>query len=215
MTATFLSSTRTHWCVSEYRNESGYITFLLKIFCNANLSYNIEAEFPLSLSERLLFRYNEIMPTYCTTTVDVLIFRREGGRTLYLVLHRAAQVRYGGQWRLIEGTVPAGETPTATAVRTVREETGLQVNNLWSLDYVHAYYNPIADCTHMNPVFATEVSVDTVVLGYEHDDSRWITYDQAHDFIRWPGLRELIRRAHDDVVTAKDSGALFRVNLNG
>ncbi|HEY3376678.1 MAG TPA: NUDIX pyrophosphatase [Armatimonadota bacterium] len=155
------------------------------------------------------------MSSINTALVDVHVFCRESGRTLYLLLHRAPEKRYAGLWRMVAGKVEAGERPLHAALRELTEETGLTAQAVWSLDYLHTYYDPQQDTCNLIPVFAVEVaSCQQLTLSEEHDASRWIMYEQAMEILRWPGQREGLRRTHEDIVTALDRGAAFSVALD-
>lgn len=159
--------------------------------------------------------YNDYMPTVKSTTVDVHIFCRTASQPLYLLLHRSPDKRYAGLWRMVAGKIEPDETAVRAAIRELYEETGLRAINLFALDYTHSFYDPQDDCVYLIPVFSAEVASMDVALSDEHDDSRWITYDQALGLLRWPGQREGLRHTHEDVVTPPDRGNAFRVTAHG
>ncbi|MEI7832727.1 MAG: hypothetical protein WCJ56_05985 [bacterium] len=113
---------------------------------------------------------------------------------------------------MLTGTVPEDELPVNAALQTLVEMTAMSPIAIWALDYVHSYYNPRTDTIHLNPVFAIEVSNDKLTLGAGYNASRWITAEQAMGLLRWPGHREGLRRATEDIVFAADRGKAFRIN---
>lgn len=52
-----------------------------------------------------------------------IVFRRDHGKLLYLVLQHTA-----GHWSFPKGHIEEGETETETAQREILEESGLQVS---------------------------------------------------------------------------------------
>jgi len=178
------------------------------------ISYNVPRHFPSLLFERLFFRYNRGMTTIEASAVDVYVFFRKAGRPLYLLLHRAIGKRYAGLWRIVAGKIEPGERPVITAVREMVEETGLRPIHIWSLDYLHTFYDTVDDRVNLIPSFVIEVQSMDIVLSDEHDDSRWVTFEQALELLRWPGQREGLHRAHEDITTSPDRGAPFSVTVN-
>ena len=151
------------------------------------------------------------MATVVSSVVDVIVFCRQNALPLYLLLRRAENKRYPGQWRLVTGKSLTGETAVQTALRELQEETGLQAQSLWALDYTHAYFDPECNEIQLIPVFVAEALAPAITLSEEHDASRWIFFDQALDKLNWPGQREGLRRAHDDIVSRPDRGASFLI----
>lgn len=95
---------------------------------------------------------------------------------------------------MVTGDIAPDETPIATALRKLQEETGLHAESLWALDYLHSFYNPQSDTVCLIPVFLAEVATTNMTLTHKYDDARWITFAQALDLLRWPGQRDgLIR----------------------
>lgn len=69
-----------------------------------------------------------------------VLFREENGQRLYLVLHSTL-----GHWTLCKGHVEGRETEHETAVREIREETGLKVTFVDGFRHVITYA-PRPDC---------------------------------------------------------------------
>lgn len=156
------------------------------------------------------------MVTIFAGMIEIHLFRRESGRRLHLVLHRAAQACDAGCWTALNGECQGDETAIHAVERLVRQETGFRVVDLWALDYLHGRYEPQGDRVNVMPVFAVEVTDAVTALVLEqHDDARWLTLDQAMQLLRLPGQREGLRRLQEDILTAVDRGAPFRVKREG
>ena len=63
-----------------------------------------------------------------------LIFRDEGGKRLYLLLHYA-----GGHWDFPKGHVEAGESEEQTAKREIQEETGIS-----SIEFLPGFHEAVS-----------------------------------------------------------------------
>lgn len=88
--------------------------------------------------------------------------------------------RSGGQhkdvWWPVGGTPEAGEEPLQTALRELREETGLRPDQLFSF----GMEIPHADSTRALATFVAFVDVTTpVTLNYEHSDYQWLSGAEA------------------------------------
>ena len=76
-------------------------------------------------------KYSEILEVLPILCADVLIQNKQGE---YFLIKRANEPKKG-QWWVIGGRVLKGEPIKDAAIRKVREETGLQVKNLWPVGY--------------------------------------------------------------------------------
>jgi 8-oxo-dGTP pyrophosphatase MutT (NUDIX family) len=54
------------------------------------------------------------------TSSGVVLFRREDGKILFLLLHYPS-----GHWDFVKGKMEEGESPHETAIRETNEETGI------------------------------------------------------------------------------------------
>jgi 8-oxo-dGTP pyrophosphatase MutT (NUDIX family) len=105
------------------------------------------------------------------------------------------------RWQLPKGLIDSGESPEATAVREVREETGVNVELVAPIDQVEYWY------------FATERGervrfhkfVDFYLLRYtsgdvsDHDrevnEARWMEIGEAQQALAFKSERQIVARA--------------------
>ncbi len=153
------------------------------------------------------------MPTLKTSSVEVVIYRKESGRNVFLLLHCAPQERFAGSWRTAAGRISPNETTVAAVLRTVREEVGLAVVNLWSLDYAHTCFDAQSDSINIVPLLLAEVSEGKATLSPSYAEARWVMADQADELLRAADQREAIHRANESVVQAADHGASLHIAL--
>lgn len=91
------------------------------------------------------------------------------------------------------GAVEPGEKAWQTALRELREETGLVPERLYSADVCEQFYDISQDRIEIVPVFIAFVAADgPVVLNDEHDESRWVTFDEACDLLPFAGQRSVL-----------------------
>jgi len=127
------------------------------------------------------------------------VFRRAGDEVQVLVLQHE-----GGKWMLPKGTIEAGETPAAVAMREVHEETGLSnvrvVADLGQERY--SFFWRTEDTFYDKTVhyFLLEF------LGGEEPRpqreegfvaAEWVGLDEAITRIKYKETREIVRRARE------------------
>jgi 8-oxo-dGTP pyrophosphatase MutT (NUDIX family) len=128
-----------------------------------------------------------------------VVFRRADGEVEILVLQHE-----GGKWMLPKGTIEAGETPEAVALREVREETNLSrvrvVRDLGQERY--SFFWRTEDTFYDKTVhyFLLEF------LGGEEPSPQreegfvaveWVPVDVALGRIKYKETREIVRRARE------------------
>jgi type II secretory ATPase GspE/PulE/Tfp pilus assembly ATPase PilB-like protein/8-oxo-dGTP pyrophosphatase MutT (NUDIX family) len=122
-------------------------------------------------------------------TVDAYVIRplRAGWRVL--ALQRAADTRCPGAWETVHGRLESGERPEDGALREIREETGLETEQLYVVT-VQPYYLKAAGAIQLAVVFAAFVAEPAdVTLGEEHQRFEWLDVDAALERFVWPRER--------------------------
>jgi len=108
-------------------------------------------------------------------------------------------VKSGKVWCLPKGLIDKGETPDVTAVREVREESGLTgriVGELGDITYWYYIKGENVKCRKTVHFFLLEyVSGDTEQHDFEVDDSQWFPIEMALDKISFKGDRSVLERA--------------------
>ena len=75
-----------------------------------------------------------------------------------------------------------------TAIREVREETGIELSEIWSADILEQFYEADKECITLVPVFDSTVTTDTTVtLNDEHDAYEWVSFEKANTMLSFPG----------------------------
>jgi 8-oxo-dGTP pyrophosphatase MutT (NUDIX family) len=100
-------------------------------------------------------------------------------------------------WTLPKGTPEIGETLEETALREVREETGLKVKITSSLDAIR--YTFVQRGTRINKTvhyFLMEpAGGDLQDHDHEFEEVRWISFDEAPDLLSFESERSLVALA--------------------
>ena len=146
--------------------------------------------------------------------VDVWPYRRRGTTAEFLLLHRV-QDDMPPFWQGVSGTIEPGERAVATAVRELREETGLSAIDLYTVDAQFSLYDARADLVSTIVVFAAEVAPGTEPrLSDEHDELRWEPLAGAVDLVPFHPQKHGLLRFSADVLERPEHAHLYRVETH-
>lgn len=124
----------------------------------------------------------------------VVYRKKKGGMEILLIRHKN-----GGHWAFPKGHVEKGETDEETALREIREETGLKVK-LKPEFHASVTYSPKPDVSKDVVYFAAKADPDDKVKAQEAEllDICWLSPEEAMervtyendqgilaDFLRW------------------------------
>ncbi|MBO6524334.1 MAG: NUDIX pyrophosphatase [Balneolaceae bacterium] len=133
--------------------------------------------------------------------IDVYAYRMKGGIPEFLLFLRSAKKIYAHQWRMIGGKVEEGEKYWEAALRELREETGLQPHEFWTIPSVNTFYEAKTDKIHHIPAFAVSLDDEVIPeLDDEHTEYRWISIDELDSYLSWPEQKRLIRLTYNLLV---------------
>ena len=125
--------------------------------------------------------------------VDVYVIRPYRDEWLVLALQRSAGTRCPGSWETVHGRMEHAERPEHAAVREVREETGLDIDRLYSVTCQPFYLHTLG-VVQMAVVFAAFVREGgEVTLGDEHAAHEWLSMGDAAERFTWPREREALQ----------------------
>jgi dihydroneopterin triphosphate diphosphatase len=129
--------------------------------------------------------------------VEVHVFRRHNNKIDYLILKRGENEIYPGLWQMVTGKIKSGEKAYETALREIKEETGLMPLRLWAAPKVNQFYSADKDAIYVVPVFAAEIKYgESVAICSEHCEFKWIDPSEARNLLPWDEQRRAL-----DIVT--------------
>ena len=134
------------------------------------------------------------------TSAGGIVIREINGAPHLVVGHRKRE-RDDGTWTLPKGTPNPGETTEETALREVREETGLEVAILEPLDSIEYWFvqgdRRVHKTVHYFLMAETGGSLDR--HDHEFDEVRWIPLSSASSTLTFPTERALVGRAAERI----------------
>jgi 8-oxo-dGTP pyrophosphatase MutT (NUDIX family) len=125
----------------------------------------------------------------------ILLRHTPGGHEL--LLGRRRRERDGGTWSLPKGTPDGDETPEQTALREVREETGLEVRILDTVGDIHYRFvragRRVEKTVHYFLMEA--VGGDLALHDHEFEEVRWFDVAEAEAVMSFATERDIVSRA--------------------
>ena len=119
----------------------------------------------------------------------VIVRQTDTGREILLIRHRN-----GGHWAFPKGHVEKDETEEQTALREIREETGLAVKLDTGFRMV-VTYSPKPGVMKDVVYFAAELTGGTAQMQAEEvTDMRWVTPTKADALITYENDKDILRK---------------------
>ena len=125
--------------------------------------------------------------------IEAHIFREQNGKMEFLLLKRSPEQYYPNIWQMVSGKIKESETAFNTALREIKEETDLTPEKFWVAPTVNSFYAPDKDYICLLPVFAAKVKfASEVILSKEHVEYKWLSSEEAKNFLAWDGQRKSV-----------------------
>ncbi|MBA4318364.1 MAG: NUDIX pyrophosphatase [Flavobacterium sp.] len=147
--------------------------------------------------------------------VEVHLFRRIDKNLEFLLLKRSLGEFYEHLWQMVSGRIEEDEKAYKTALREVKEETGLTVKKIWSLPNINSFYSPETDMINLIPVFAVQVDpYSKVILSDEHSEYKWVAKEECKKLLAWEGQRKSVDILFDYFNNYKEYLDLVEIKLH-
>ncbi len=131
--------------------------------------------------------------------VDCYVYRQTDKGLMFLILKRNKKKLYEHLWQGVAGKIEKDEEAWQTAIRELKEETGLDPVKMFVADHVSQFYEKHGDRVNLVPVFGIEVDSKNVILSDEHIEYKWVDFKEAFDTLVWNGQRKGIQTVYNMV----------------
>ena len=100
-----------------------------------------------------------------------------------LILKRSEKVRtHKGKWAGVSGYIEDGETDEQTAIKEIREETGLEEADVELLRKGEPIHVQDGNRVWVVHPFLFRCEKDKITIDWEHTEYRWISPDELSDY---------------------------------
>ena len=122
-----------------------------------------------------------------------VVFKRHKEGLKYLVLHYAA-----GHWDFPKGKQEKNEKEEQTALREIKEETGIEDAEIVDgfREEIKYFYKKDEETIYKEVVFfLAETGAEEIKLSFEHIGYAWLSYEHAHKKLAFNNAKELLSKA--------------------
>lgn len=125
--------------------------------------------------------------------IEAHIFRFVNDDLEFLLLKRSENEKYPNIWQMVTGSIDEGEKAFQTALREIKEETGLTPQRFWVAPQVNSFYSAERDEICLIPVFAAIVNPKLEVkISAEHSEFKWLNKNETKNHLAWKGQRNAV-----------------------
>jgi len=136
--------------------------------------------------------------------VDCYVYFQKAKEVEFLLLKRNKSKLYEHLWQGVAGKIEKDEKAWETAVRELKEETGLAPKKMFVADHVSRFYEKHKDRMNLVPVFGIEVDSKDVTLSDEHIDYKWLDFEEAFDTLIWNGQKQGLKTVYNMLLKNDD-----------
>ena len=130
---------------------------------------------------------------------------------IYLLLKRSPEQMYPRIWQCVTGKIEAGEKPHETALRELKEETGLTPLSMWTVDQVNHFFEAEKNRMNLIPIFGVEFESDMVTLSPEHTEYKWCHLNEGVDLLLWNQQKQGLKTFHKMITEEPEKLSLSKI----
>jgi 8-oxo-dGTP pyrophosphatase MutT (NUDIX family) len=134
-------------------------------------------------------------------SAGAIIFREDKGRIFYLLLSYTSSGRTKREyWGFAKGHIESGENAARAARREIEEETGLKgVSFIKGFRESEKYFFMRGKEKIFKVVifFLTKTQTKEIKLSFEHNDFKWLPYEEAVKWLTFKNAKKILTKAND------------------
>ncbi|OTG84777.1 NUDIX hydrolase [Acinetobacter sp. ANC 4648] len=120
----------------------------------------------------------------------------------------------GGFWCHVAGKVEAGETAWQAIIREFHEETVIDVQQLYSADYLEQFYEATLNVIELIPAFVVYCDDNQkITLNEEHSEYIWCSLDEALEKVVFAGQKKFYEYVWNNFVK-RPPVELLKINIH-
>ena len=128
------------------------------------------------------------------TSSGVVLFRKENGKILFLLLHYPS-----GHWDFVKGKMEEGESPRETAIRETKEET--EISDIEFFDnfeeWIQYNFQYQGELIRKKVVFFLgETKTKDVKISHEHLNYTWMDYPTAMEKTTFDNAKTVLSKSY-------------------
>jgi len=120
----------------------------------------------------------------------------------------------GEYWCHVAGSIEDGETGWQAIVREFKEETQIEVPNLYNAQIIDQFFEANVNVIELIPVFVVMCPPNQIVeLNHEHTEYRWCSLAEALELAPYPNQHAVFTRVWSYFVD-RPVNEMYRVNIS-
>ncbi len=144
-----------------------------------------------------------------TSIVSGVALSKIDGEEKILLMKRVK----GGFWCHVAGSIEEEETGIDAIVREFKEETQIEVSNLFNAQFLEQFYEASVNVIQLIPVFVVMCPPEQeVVLNEEHTEYKWCSLKEALELAPFPNQHAVFKHVWSYFVE-KPVNVLYRVDV--
>jgi dATP pyrophosphohydrolase len=154
------------------------------------------------------------MPEIKSQFIECYVYARKEGEIKFLLLKRSNDNKvHPGIWQIVTGRIEENEKAFETALRELKEETGLKARRFFVLPKVTEFYTYQNDNVNIIPLFLAEVEYKDVVISDEHSEYGWFEIYEAVKKIHWVSQKENLKEINSTLEKINPENTYIEIKL--
>ncbi len=149
-----------------------------------------------------------------TSLIEAHIIRKVRNKIEFLLLKRSPNEKYPNIWQMVTGKIKENEKAFETAIREIKEETNLDISEIFVVPKVNSFYNEEKNEIVLIPVFVVIIGSESkIIISKEHSKYRWVRKNIANKLLAWPEQKESVNIITDYFEKKIKNLSFMKINI--